>query len=86
MGTGKLSEEVDGPAIRKAREAADMTIDQLVVALHDREGLARHPDTIRNVELGHARPGMELFNAMCRVLDVPRESLLKEPRRGRRAI
>jgi transcriptional regulator with XRE-family HTH domain len=68
----------DGAKMRAAREAADLTVDELVAALREREGIARHPDTIRNAELGHSQPGFKLLNAIARVLDLPREALLAD--------
>ncbi|MFG1963182.1 helix-turn-helix domain-containing protein [Nonomuraea sp. NPDC049028] len=68
----------DGKKIRARREAADLTVDELVAKLAKREKMQRHPDTIRNVELGHAQPGFKLLNAIARVLGVPREDLLAD--------
>lgn len=68
----------DGPKIRKLRMDADLTVDELVEILAKREGLIRHPDTIRNAELGHKEPGFKLLNAIARVLGVPREELLAD--------
>jgi len=66
----------DGKKIRALREAADLTVDELVEALAQRENMRRHPDTIRNFELGYTQPGFKLLNAIARILDVPREELL----------
>lgn len=68
----------DGRKIRALREAADLTVDELVEALSEREGMRRHPDTIRNFELGYKQPGFKLLNAIARILDVPREELLAD--------
>jgi transcriptional regulator with XRE-family HTH domain len=68
----------DGKKIRARREAADLTVDELVAKLTKREKIQRHPDTIRNVELGHAQPSFKLLNAIARVLGVPREDLLAD--------
>lgn len=70
--------KADGRKIRALREAADLTVDELVKALADREGLNRHPDTIRNFELGYTQPGFKLLNAIARILNVPRERLLAD--------
>jgi len=70
--------KADGRKIRALREAADLTVDELVEALAKREGLRRHPDTIRNFELGYKQPGFKLLNAIARILDVPREELLAD--------
>lgn len=87
MGTANLTPAVDGAKIRKERERANLTIDGLVEALRDEEGLTRHPDTLRNVELGR-QPGLELFNAIARVLNrrtgVDRDELLTPARKARR--
>jgi transcriptional regulator with XRE-family HTH domain len=76
-----LTTQVDGQKIRLARERADLTVDELVAELR-KEGVIRHPDTIRNVELGYSQPGMKLFNAIVRVLNrfgAEREDLLADP-------
>ncbi|MEV4247024.1 helix-turn-helix transcriptional regulator [Streptosporangium canum] len=70
--------KADGRKIREKREAADLTVDELVDALTKREKITRHPDTIRNLELGHKQPGFKLLNAIARVLNVPREELLAD--------
>lgn len=67
--------KADGTKIRAAREDANLTVDELVEVLETQEGITRHPDTIRNVELGHAQPGLKLFNAIAKVLHVSRKSL-----------
>ena len=67
MGTANLTSEADGDKIRRERERADLTINGLAEALRTEEGIARHPDTLRNIELGR-QPGLELFNAIARVL------------------
>lgn len=72
------SRKADGTKIRRAREQADLTVDEMVAALKEREGIERHPDTIRNIELGHNRAGLKVLNAIARVLDVPREELLAD--------
>ncbi|MEU8040957.1 helix-turn-helix transcriptional regulator [Streptosporangium sp. NPDC049078] len=70
--------KADGRKIRERREAADLTVDELVDALIEREGLKRHPDTIRNIELGHAKAGFKLVNAMARVFECDRTDLLAD--------
>lgn len=65
----------DGAKIRAAREEADLTVDELVDALRKR-GLDRHPDTIRNIELGHQIAGFKLVNAIARICGKPRKDLL----------
>lgn len=67
---------VDGDEIRRLRvEIRDLTMDQFLTALR-LEGVERHEDTIRNIELGHTQPGDRLLNAIARVLDVRRDTLL----------
>lgn len=72
----------DGTKIRRERERADLTVDELVDLLRKEEGIERHPDTLRNVELGYASPGLKLFNAIARVLarrtGITREALLAD--------
>ena len=80
-----LTPSVDGRKMRLAREAADLSIDALVERLKADEGIERHPDTLRNIELGHSKPSLELFNAICRVIGADREDLLKRRRGERRA-
>ena len=74
----KLTLVADGRKMRLAREEADLTVDELVDLLRIRENIDRHPDTIRNVELGYAQPGLELFNAYARIVGVPRRKLLAD--------
>ncbi|MFD0902391.1 helix-turn-helix domain-containing protein [Actinomadura sediminis] len=70
----KLTLTADGRKMRLAREAADLTVDDLVERLRA-AGIERHVDTIRNIELGHQQPGLELFNAYARIVGVPRMDL-----------
>lgn len=74
----------DGVKMRAAREAADLTVDELVAALKEREGIKRHPDTIRNAELGHSQPGIKLLHAYARVVGKPFEALLADAKPKRR--
>lgn len=73
--------KVNGRKIRALRKAADISTNELVEILAAREGVKRHPDTIRNIELGHAQPSSELLEAIARVLGVVPDDLL----RGRKA-
>lgn len=70
----KLTLTADGRKMRLAREAADLTVDDLVERLRE-EGIERHPDTIRNIELGYQQPGLEVFNAYARIVGVQRLDL-----------
>lgn len=67
--------KADGRKIRALREAADLTVDELVNALAKR-GLKRHPDTIRNIELGHTKAGFKLVNALVPIFGCDRADLL----------
>jgi len=80
-----LTPRVDGRKMRLAREAADLTVDQLVERLREEEGITRNPNTLRNIELGHARPSLELFNAICRILGADRETFLVKQGRQKAA-
>lgn len=73
----KLSSTADGRKMRLAREAADLTVDQLVERLR-KEGVERNPNTIRNFELGYQQPGLEVFNAYARIVGVDRADLLAD--------
>lgn len=66
----------NGREIRRLRSAANLTVDELVAALRDQQDIERHPDTIRNIELGHTQPGLKLVHAIANVLGVPYEQLL----------
>lgn len=69
--------QADGPKIRLARERKELTVDEFVAALEQQEGLKRHPDYIRNVELGHKEPSVKLIGAMARVLEVKWDDITK---------
>lgn len=73
----KLTITADGPKMRAAREAAGLTVGQLVERLRA-EGIERHPDSIRNVELGHQQPGLEVLDAYASIVGVNREALLAD--------
>lgn len=73
----KLTLNADGRKMRLAREAADLSVDRLVERLRE-EGVERHPDTIRNIELGHQQPGLEVYNAYCRIVGRDRTELLAD--------
>jgi transcriptional regulator with XRE-family HTH domain len=68
----------DGYKMRKLREEADLTVEELLRALEEKEGIKRNASTIYNAELGHSQPGFKLLNAIARVLGVPREALLAD--------
>ncbi|MCO6011464.1 hypothetical protein NE236_41595 [Actinoallomurus purpureus] len=53
-------------------------MDEFLKKLAD-QGVIRHADTIRNIELGHTQPSDKLLNAMARVFDARRETLLLRP-------
>ncbi|MER5420397.1 helix-turn-helix domain-containing protein [Streptosporangium roseum] len=68
--------QADGIKIRRERERQELTVDELVARLAADEGLERHPDYIRNIELGHKQPSMKLLGGIARVLGVERDALL----------
>ncbi|MFI7448175.1 helix-turn-helix domain-containing protein [Nonomuraea sp. NPDC049714] len=67
--------QADGTKIRRERERQELTVDELVAKLLDQEGVQRHPDYIRNIELGHKQPSVQLLGSIARVLGVPRGAL-----------
>lgn len=67
--------QADGTKIRRERERQELTVDELVARLQADEGIQRHPDYIRNIELGHKQPSVLLLGSIARVLGVPRETL-----------
>lgn len=67
--------QADGTKIRRERERQELTVDGLVTKLFEQEGVQRHPDYIRNIELGHKQPSVQLLGSIARVLGVPRENL-----------
>jgi DNA-binding XRE family transcriptional regulator len=73
----KLILNADGPEMRLARERAGLTVGQLVERLAQ-QGVERHPDTIRNCELGNYQPSLEVLDAYARVVGVERVALLKD--------
>lgn len=73
----KLTLTADGRKMRHARERAGLSVGQLVERLRE-EGVERHPDSIRNVELGHQQPGLEVLDAYARVVGVDRDDLLMD--------
>lgn len=73
----KLTITADGRRMRLAREEAGLTVGQLVERLAA-AGIERHPDSIRNVELGHQQPGLEVLDAYARIVGVERDALLAE--------
>lgn len=52
-----------------------MSLDEFVEALK-REGITRHPGTIRQAETGYTNLGFKVVNAAARVLGVPREEII----------
>lgn len=55
--------------IRDLREAHGLTVKDLVNRI-EAAGFKVHPDTIRNVELGHKRASQDLMNAWARALNL----------------
>lgn len=68
--------QADGKKIRRIRTRLDISVNELVAALAEHQGLPRHPDYIRNIELGHKQPSAELLGGIARVLGVSRDQLL----------
>lgn len=62
---------VTGPrvSIRDLREAHGLSVGSLVERI-EAQGVSVHPDTIRNVELGHKRASKPLMTAWAKALDL----------------
>lgn len=56
--------------IRDLREAHGMSVAQLVDRIEE-QGVCVHPDTVRNVELGHRRASRPLITAWSKALGIP---------------
>lgn len=70
-----------GPAIKKWREARDLTQEQLA------ENLGKKKGHISSIENGHGNLSLPIFMKLCKVLDVPASRLLEEPlRKGHREL
>jgi transcriptional regulator with XRE-family HTH domain len=76
----------DGKKARELREDKDITPLALVELIHRLTGRRWHPDTIRNVELGHTQPGLNLSHAWARALGIPRDELLDDAAPARHAV
>ncbi|MER7213531.1 MULTISPECIES: helix-turn-helix domain-containing protein [Streptosporangium] len=78
--------QADGLKIRRERERQELTVDELVARLAAEEDIRRHPDYIRNIELGYKQPSPRLLGSIARVLGVERDTLLgpENPRLTRR--
>lgn len=76
---GMPTTQANGAAIRAIRERSDLTIKDLVVALSD-EGMAIHPDYLRNIELGHKQPSERLLGAIARALRVQKIAIIGPPK------
>jgi transcriptional regulator with XRE-family HTH domain len=64
----------DGQKIRRLRQRADLSVDEMVERLKA-EGVDRHPDSIRKGETGKAGLGFKVVNAIARVLGVDSDEL-----------
>ena len=73
----KLTLTADGRKMRLARLEAGLNVGQLVERLRE-EGIERHPDSIRNIELGHHQPGLDVLDAYARIVGVDRSALLAD--------
>lgn len=56
--------------IRDLREAHGLSVSQLVDRIAE-QGVTVHPDTVRNVELGHKRASHPLITAWSKALGIP---------------
>lgn len=72
-----MARRADGPKIRDLREAANLTVDEMVTKLKE-HGIDRHPDHIRNIELGYSQPGLKLLHGFAAVLKKRYEDLLMQ--------
>jgi len=70
--------KVNGAAMRVIRERSGMTVDDLVQRLAQL-GLRAHPDTIRNIELGHRQPSVKLLAGIAEALACPKFALYGDP-------
>jgi hypothetical protein len=72
---------VKGPriGIRQYREALGLSVSELVQRLKDERGFDTHPDTIRNVELGHKPASKPLMTAWIRVLGLTPLDVEQDP-------
>jgi hypothetical protein len=68
----------NGELARQLREGADLGVRDLIALVEEQSELSWHPDTIRNVELGHAQPSPELSLAWAAALNVTRSALLMD--------
>lgn len=76
MGRRTNSKVFNGIKARRLREERDLSVKQLVDLIEEKSHLRYHPDTLRNVELGHTGPSTELSLAWAAALNVPRAELL----------
>jgi transcriptional regulator with XRE-family HTH domain len=72
--------KADGHQIRLRREELGLTVHDLAAKLA-KAGHSRHPDHLRNIELGHRQPSVSLFAALVAALETTRERLLARPQR-----
>ena len=59
--------------IRAARKAKSLTQEQVAALVE------RTPESLSNVERGHALPSIETLVALCDVLEIDAETVLKRP-------
>lgn len=64
----------NGTAIRIIRERSEMTIADVIASL-TAEGMAIHPDYLRNIELTYKQPSERLLGGIARALKVPKQAL-----------
>jgi transcriptional regulator with XRE-family HTH domain len=71
-----LSAKVDAARLREIREERELTTTRFAALLSRDLGRPVHPSTISKYENGVRQPRPQMFNAMCRALDVQRGELL----------
>jgi transcriptional regulator with XRE-family HTH domain len=71
-----LSAKVDAARLREIREERELTTTRFAALLSQDLGRTVHPSTISKYENDARQPRPQMFNAMCRVLEVQRGELL----------
>jgi transcriptional regulator with XRE-family HTH domain len=71
-----LSAKVDAARLQKIREERGLSTTQLAALLSQELGRTVHQSTVSKWETGSRQPRPDMFNAVCRALDVKRGELL----------
>jgi transcriptional regulator with XRE-family HTH domain len=71
-----LSAKVDAARLQEIREERGLSTTQLAALLSQELGRTVHQSTVSKYETGARQPRPDMFNAMCRALDVQRDELL----------